>query len=123
MVSYFFSSPLGDGITVALKFSSDVRILDRENYDDPEALLGSHPKFHDSCVNIPNPIKIQLESPDPDLEVTTDRNGLFLIDEKYRNLECILSGGMDVRSNWVKLDNNYVEMVLDVITPEWLEQR
>ncbi|WP_204103798.1 MULTISPECIES: hypothetical protein [Spirulina sp. CCY15215] len=110
---------LGAGITVALKIPSNAGIYTGERYP-PERLDPHYP------VNIPNPmeIKIQIWNPPGDrLNVTTDRNGLFLIDEKYRNLECYFSEPRDVQSGWVKLDNDYVEMGLDVIPREWLTRR
>lgn len=78
----------------------------------------------------PNPIEleIRLRSPDPLspdselLEVTTDHNGMFLIDEKYRNLECYILKPSYLRIGLVKLDNDYIEMVLDYnnISRYWL---
>ncbi len=112
---------LGAGITVALKISRRVGLC----YDGrPSMPLGIDDDFDRYPVNIPNPMEIEISllSPDPDLEVTTDRNGLFLIDEKYKNFECRLSKPRDVDSGWVKLDNNYVEMVLRGIPREWLRQ-
>jgi hypothetical protein len=113
---------LGAGITVALKISRNVMLYVDERL--PSEPLERHPQFDHSCVNIPNPIEIQIWNPPGGyLNVTTDRNGLFLIDEKYRNLKCIFAKPEGVQSGWVKLDNDYVEMVLDVITPEWLTRR
>lgn len=110
---------LGAGITVALKIPRDVMLYLHKRL--PTERLDDH-----YPVNIPNPmeIKIQIWNPPGDhLNVTTDRNGLFLIDEKYRNLKCIFAKPEGVRSGWVKLDNDYVEMVLDVIPREWLTRR
>jgi len=100
---------LGAGITVALKISAHVMIGDS---DRPESHLR---------VNIPNPqkIEIRLLGLYPHLNVTTDRKGLFLIDEQYRNFECRFASMVDVQSGWVKLDNNYIEMKLDSIPFGW----
>lgn len=110
---------LGAGITVALKISRYVEVC-TGNFSRPARLRGYFDCF---CVNIPNPmeIEIQIMGPHDNLNVTTDRNGLFLIDEKYRNVECCISGPRGVDSRWVKLDNDYVEIGLGVIPREWLD--
>ncbi len=111
---------LGAGITVALKISAHVMINigrdDHPRHGQPE----SHWR-----VNIPNPqeIEIELSSPDPNLNVTTDHEGLFLIDEQYRNFECIVTEPRNVQSGWVRLDNNYIEMKLDIIPTAWFDRR
>ena len=115
---------LGAGITVALKIQSR-NIMLYDPYDSRPHPLNEL-NDHGICVNIPNPmeIKIQFMGPYDDLKVTTDRNGLFLIDEKYRNLEFFISNEQDdFRSHWVKLDNNYVEIALDVVSRKWLTRR
>jgi hypothetical protein len=112
---------LGAGITVALKISRRVGLCsDGRPSMQPLDLDDDFDRYR---VNIPNPMEIEIQIWNPPggyLKVTTDRNGLFLIDEEYRNLECSFSEPRDVWSGWVKLDNNYVEMVLDAIPGEWL---
>lgn len=103
---------LGAGITVAFK------------------ILGRGLDGGGCYLKNPNPMEfeIHLQSPDPLstyselLEVTTDHNGMFLIDEKYRNLECYILEPSELRSGLVKLDNDYIEMVLDEndIPSNWL---
>jgi hypothetical protein len=77
-----------------------------------DSAIGSHYR-----VKPPHPMKIELQilGPHDSFYVTTDENGLFLIDEKYRNLECKIIVPRGVTSNWVELDNNYVEIALKVI--------
>lgn len=109
---------LGAGITVALKIPSRNIMVYDPGYD-------SHPhplNERGTCVNIPNPMEItmQIMGPCDDLKVTTDRNGLFLIDEKYRNLEFFISEPSQMHSGWVKLDNNYVEILVDIVSRKWL---
>jgi hypothetical protein len=112
---------LGAGITVAVKISRNPVVFINE--DDPPCSIEEAIRIkgldwgYSACIKIPHPTKItiQLSSPDDDLEVTTDGDGLFLIDEKYRNLECIISGPYGTRSSWVKLDNDYIVIPVDVI--------
>lgn len=108
---------LGAGITVALKISADVGIYNR--YGSP-----GRPDTQ-WRVNIPNPqeIELQLFGPDPNLNVTTDHEGLFLIDEQYRNFKCTFASMEGVYSGWVRLDNNYIEMELVILPIKWFDRR
>jgi hypothetical protein len=106
---------LGAGITVVLKISANVGVYQDDTMPERLEEWG--------VVNIPNPLKLEiaLHGSYPNLDVTTDGEGLFLIDEQYRNFECNISEPGDVKSKWVRLDNDYIEMVIEVVPCEWLE--
>lgn len=114
---------LGAGITVAVKISRHPQVCIDEG--DPACSIAIAAAIETkvlewrgrACIKIPHPtkIKIQLFGPHPDLDVTTDGDGLFLIDEKYRNLECTISGPYGASSPWVKLDSDYIVIPVDVI--------
>ncbi len=123
---------LGAGITVALKIPRIIMVHDDSRHlrpldiDQVRDYFERYGRGHEIRVNIPNPMEIAIQLMDPwdDLEVTTDRNGLFLIDEKYRNLECCISNHQyGFRSGWVKLDNNYVEIALKIVSLETVSSK